>query len=411
MNMKKFTALALLHLPLIGCTSTPVLHDTYNVEQGSLRLQTQVFSAKYNIDVIAYHHSIATSDDYIVSAPKSLIDPQLDRQSALQDMYDGSPYIPVLKGNVLTVYPLTTKYSPLAGEPRTNFKVVTNKLTKPSQVETTKTSLARENRKPTDSEQLKVAAVEAKANVAPPTKLESHKQNDASMSKKAEVSEIGNQSKPSALVKSSETSNSKRSVGEKVDKTYTHVMAAGQSYRDVLPSWASKYGIDSVVYATSPKLRHKLVQPAPTRIEYKASSETDLFNKMAAEFSSDAEGLRFKVRIVPHEGKKVAVIHQFATHDVSLFEVKQGSLKENAYRLARKFGYKTTEESNPEFTSWNLDVDPQIHANTVKAIPNNVRIAYGVLFAKHNVKALLLDSNKTVFFQPRANYKVSKDDV
>ncbi len=421
MKLAKIAAAVAASVIMVGCESTPQQVDHYTLEPGSLRLQTQIFGKKYGIDMIAYHHSIAPSDDFIIDAKREIYDPSANKQYALQQMFSGSPYIPLLDDNVVTVYPLTTRVSPLAGQLRTEMKMATTNKHKRVRTEGAASVQAVDKAMPSHAKVTNTGPSQptTKTSLELNRKGEAHKQplnNDKVIAKTTEPKLIkGTHLAHADTTKSPSVRSENKVHPTKVDKPQklkenSHALLKGQSYRDVFSKWLNVYGVDRVVYATTPKLRERLVAPATKSTSISSTSLTELMTNVVNSLGEENSAYRFKVRVVPYEGDKIAVVHQFSSHDVSLFQVKQGSLRDNAYRLAKQFGYDTAESTNAEFTSWGLDTDPQIQSNTLKAMPNNVRIAFGVLFHKHNVKARLLDGDKTVFFAPRNNYRITNNE-
>ncbi|OEE35716.1 hypothetical protein A1QO_05460 [Vibrio genomosp. F10 str. ZF-129] len=385
---------------LTGCVTTEEQIDTYQVERGSLKLQTKLFSEKYGIDTIAYHRAISPGDDYTIIYPKDIVSPEFDLQLALQQMYDGSPYIPVLDNNVLRVYPMTTKHTPLAGNHNTQLTVNTSKTrkvdaapVKSSNLEGTELSRSARNtkvgnQKPTDFE---------KSNA----EVSQHDVSNSKIEYKADtkIAKKGKAQDEAPYSESEKVSSSKPPM-----KVYT--VYSGQSYRDTLANWLKEYEIDNVLFATGPLLGDRLKRPEMQNLQYKASNETDIFNLLNQQLTKEDPSFSFKVRISEYKDSKIAIVHQFSSANVSIFELEQGSLKSNAFRMAKKFDYEILDDDS-EFRSWNIDNDPQVQSSTLTVVPDNVRLAYGVLFNKYNAKALLLDSSNTAFFVPRSQYKVN----
>ncbi|MEZ8959657.1 hypothetical protein AB6E94_19755 [Vibrio lentus] len=411
MMNNKLTILIAVAISVGGCKSTPDPIDKFEVTPGSLRLQTQVFSAKYGVDVVAYHHSIKPSDDFIIDAPILLIDPNSDRQLALQEMFSGSPYIPLLEKNVISIYPLTTKYIPLAGTPKTEYKVSNIQPKKTSQTKLSQEKIAVKQTEsfvdpalgdtdiwlgdPESESAVEETAKTASASVSKVVKSKSKNKTRPVKS---------NTSKATGTQQVAKATQDTKTELKPVPKINQMSLVKGQSYRDVLGEWVSEYDIDRVVYATSPVLRNRLITPSDSKLTISSSSINDLFTKLSTSLGVEDEQYKFKVRVVPHKGKKIAIVHQYPTKNVGLFEIKRGSLKQNAFRLAKRFDYKTVEDDDSGYTSWMLDEDPQISASALTAIPENVRHAYIVLLQNHKVKAQLLDGDKTVFFEPRNNF-------
>ncbi|WP_390241904.1 hypothetical protein [Vibrio sp. R78045] len=405
----KLTMLIAVAISIGGCKSTPDPIDQFEVTPGSLRLQTQVFSAKYGVDVVAYHHSIKPSDDYIIDAPILLSDPNSDRQRALQEMFSGSPYIPLVEKNVITIYPLTTKYIPLAGTPKTEYKVSNiqpkkNTPLKPPPEKITakqKVKIAEPAMSDTD---IWLGTSKSDSVIKDTTKAASVSKSVGSKSKTKATQVKSNASKQTGEQQVAKATQDKKTDQKPLAKVNQMTLVKGQSYRDVLGEWVSEYDIDRVVYATSPTLRNRFITPSDSKVTISSKSINDLFTKLSTSLGVEDEQFKFKVRIVPHNGKKIAIVHQYPTKNVGLFEIKRGSLKQNAFRLAKRFDYKTVEDDDSGYTSWMLDEDPQISASALTAIPENVRHAYIVLLQNFKVKAQLLDGDKTVFFEPRNNF-------
>lgn len=405
----KLTMLIAVAISVGGCKSTPDPIDQFEVTPGSLRLQTQVFSAKYGVDVVAYHHSIKPSDDYIIDAPILLVNPNSDRQRALQEMFSGSPYIPLVEKNVITIYPLTTKYIPLAGTPKTEYKVSNIQPKKNTPLKPSSEKLAvKHNEKITEpvlsDTDIWLGTTKTDSAIKDTAKAASVPNSVGSKSKTNTNQVKTNVSKPTSDQQVAKVIQDKKSDQKPLPKLNQMMLVKGQSYRDVLGEWVSEYDIDRVVYATSPTLRNRFITPSDSNMTISSKSINDMFTQLSTSLGAEDEQYKFKVRIVPHNGKKIAIVHQYPTKNVGLFEIKRGSLKQNAFRLAKRFDYKTVEDDDSGYTSWMLDEDPQISASALTAIPENVRHAYIVLLQNYKVKAQLLDGDKTVFFEPRNNF-------
>lgn len=403
---------------LSGCSNLPSRADmetgsadTFVLEAGSLRLQTQKFATKYGIETIAYHRAIDTQEDYQIIAKKTLNNPEGDLQQSLQIMFNGSPYIPVLNDRVLTIYPLTTTLTPLAGAP--NVKNFVSTVPPRNVNDGTRTKISSEDQKSESTELTSTITPKGQSNAdaAQPTKSSDKTSLEhADTGRKANLPASNSQSDALAKNRDGDELVQKELIKPVKQDGKTFTLYRGQSYRDSLQQWLDQYGVDRILYATGPDLTARLKKPSTENLQYDTKNVSDIFNLLNKKLSEESSRYAFKVRIVNYRNEKIAILHQHSSSDVSVFEVQQGSLKDNAFRLANYFDYKVLNDKESEYRSWGLDNDPRIQTTTLTVIPNNIRLAYGVLFKNYNAKALLLDSANTVLFVPRNKYEVKAND-
>lgn len=453
---------ALLVILLSGCTSITPSHETKEVNKvndefvaptGSLRYTTLEFSKKYDIKAISYYHTIAPQDDYELRAPRLIVNAKQDRQLALQELYDGSQYIPILNGDELTVYPLTTKYIPLTGadlvrmvrmpvERKKKEPVVKTSPSKtqaatmvavmPNTSESKKATTAKAHKPATktaakgsnkESSAVLVAAkppqaVSDKTNVkkkdlnttkksGSSVNTQDKKNTNVVATKPKSESLVQAKSNSSVALKQQQPTQKKVAIASPKAKEQLHVIYRGQSYRDVLGSWLKRYNVDRVIYDVGPVLSKTLSEEQKNNTSYSVKNEADLLNKIHGDLVSKGPMNSFKIRLIKKPNNVTAVIHQHAFDEVAVFDVKQGSLKENAFALARHYKYVPLEDKNGEYSeyrSWNVNEDPQVIADTPIVIGDSPRQAFGKLFQRYEVKALLQQSTKDVFFVPRNAY-------
>ncbi|WP_063664970.1 hypothetical protein [Aliivibrio fischeri] len=428
-------------LLLSGCSSQEVIKNEFSAPKGSLRFSTLQFAKQEGIETIVYHSSISPTSDIELQQNKKIIIPNDESgvQTALLELYDNTTLLPIINDNVLTVYPLTNGYM-RAGSSVSDFNMnVTHVdelkyLESESSINDKKLNSKNENTLLNKHQKDDVNSSIENASAKNSSTLNGQNKNDIdeplfwdehSPTESKIASESSAIQKPNSLSsksndktvksnvalvskKDTKITDSKPIISPKLLKPY--VIQSGKSLRSQLSIWLKDFDIGTVVYDVSPALDSELKVAQKNNITLFASDEKQLMEELFSYLSKKNESFSFKAKFIKtnpqFKNSSKVIIHQYPFDDVSLYQVRQGSLKLNAYELANHYGYKVLEDSNNSFgySSWNLDTDPVVTSDTYIVINDDIKFGFLQLFKVQPVKALLLDSRKTAFFVSKNKY-------
>ena len=170
-----------------------------------------------------------------------------------------------------------------------------------------------------------------------------------------------------------------------------HEVKYGESPLDAIKRWASDRGYVHVITDTSPELERRLSAKSGSTDSY-----GDTFDVSLAKLSEKLakEGQEYRIFASKIEGEKTIVIHDKGTGlSVQLFEIKTGSLKDNAIRLAHKMGLQT------EPNSWADSLgNPKQYEEGKIVIYNDPLVAFDKLLGRYSVVAYVVQGTNKVYF-------------
>lgn len=431
LNCKKTIIGLSLTIALSGCATQDVVSpELFDAPKGSLRYTTIQFAKEYGISSIVYHHQIPAASDHQLLSPKVIEVTDMDLQSALWDLYDRTPYLPILNDKSLVIYPITSKFVPLAGSISNDIVTDVDEILAQEHLEESKRLMEESNARQKRSAGY-VSSQTSHSNLMAsqstpdsdlnldeffltdeePTVVEPLRTIQNSKFAKADSNLTAVEEKKISAIdekKVTQDSISESTDADKPQKYITYELSRGQSLRGALNSWLGDFGINQVVFEVGAQLDTELKANQKSDLKFLASNAEELMQQIYKSLTDKNTVNAFKFRIIESQNTKKAVLHQYPFNEVRIFDVQQGSLKENAFALAKSFGYSYLEEDSEfnDYKSWNLNVDPRVQATTPIVISNDVRFAFARLFKNYQVQALLQDSTKTVFFTPRTKQAI-----
>ncbi len=436
--------------------------SNFRVEKGSLRQQTLLLADYLGLETIYYHHSIAREEDYELRSSKLITSAKQNKQTALINLYANTPYIPLVVGNEVTIYPTTTSTMPsnraalydvyvpakqvianngtndkLELEPKsvttkvaaakvdtaiktTNKEAVGSKSAASSSTSSTKNLTVKQQfdeamaltasklgdvNTPTSSTKQTVLAKGSEPKKITSLKTLNKTGTEASLPKSSSTNtnklSEGNQELVTKTGKPTAKALSPKTVETKQAKSFTAYK--GQTLRDVFSHWLQKFEVESVHYDVSQQLATRFNQPLSQNISITALNEQELLRKVNDVITDESLGYSFKARLVRKGKQSSVIIHQYPFDEVELFKIKVGTLKDNAYELAKHYGYAPieAEEKYAEYSSWAVNINPISVVETELVVGPYPRIAFSRLFKNYNVMAQIQESNKTIYFVPK----------